>query len=183
MALGLRRGTVRLVDHDPQWFRDFALEREDLQGALGERAIAIEHIGSTAVEQLKSKPVMDIAIAARSGEVIALWGQLLESLGYEYFGDREGRGDCFFAKGPDASRTIYLHVAPERSDTWVSYLKFRDRLRHDPSVRTEYEALKESLAAQFPEDRAAYTEAKAAFINKVVQEANKAVDPTPGSAP
>jgi GrpB-like predicted nucleotidyltransferase (UPF0157 family) len=62
MTLGLERGRVRLVDHDPRWAAAFEQLRADLATELGPLATAIEHVGSTSVPGLPSKPIIDIAV-------------------------------------------------------------------------------------------------------------------------
>lgn len=169
MTLGLRRGTVSLISHQPSWATTFATEKEHLAGKLGAAALEIEHVGSTAVPDLMAKPVIDIAVGVSDiGDTVS-WPQILESEGYASFGDREGPEEKFFAKGPDESRTIYLHVVPLGSSRWADYLLFRDSLRESESLRREYGELKRRLQADFPNDRFAYTEGKAAFIGRVLK--------------
>jgi GrpB-like predicted nucleotidyltransferase (UPF0157 family) len=168
MLLGLRRGEVRLVAHQPGWPAAFAREKERLRQRLGAAALAVEHVGSTAIPGLVAKPVIDIALAVASLADTADWPQRLESVGYAFFGDREGWGEHFYAKGPAEHRTMYLHVVPIQSARWSDYLKFRDALRAKAELRKEYEGLKLRLLAAHPGDRTAYTAAKAAFIQRVL---------------
>jgi GrpB-like predicted nucleotidyltransferase (UPF0157 family) len=172
-ALGLRRGEVRLVRHQCGWPEAFARERRRLERLLGPGALAIEHVGSTAVAGLAAKPVVDIAIAVGSLDGAGAWAGALGSAGYTAFGDREGRGEHFYAKGPEGSRTVYLHVVPLRSRNWSNYLGFRDALRSSAPLRRRYEELKRRLSALHPRDRGAYTEAKAEFIRGVLGEATR----------
>ncbi len=170
MILGLKRGEVRLVPHQHEWRAAFVEEKNRLALLLGESALRIEHIGSTAVPDLPSKPVIDVAIAVRSFEVINSWPAILKEVGYTYFGDREGRGDHFFAKGPDEKRTFYVHVVPIESDRWRDYLKFRDALLANSPTRAAYADLKRLAAENHAGSRFAYTEAKDAWIQKVLNE-------------
>ena len=55
-------GPIRVVDYDPEWPRRFAAEAERIKGALGERALRAEHVGSTSVPGLAAKPVIDILL-------------------------------------------------------------------------------------------------------------------------
>jgi GrpB-like predicted nucleotidyltransferase (UPF0157 family) len=168
MILGLRRGDVRLVRHQPGWSRAFARERDALARRIGGPSVRIEHVGSTAVADLMAKPIIDIAIGVESLDVVAGWPGILGSEGYSFFGDREGRGEHFYAKGPEDRRTLYLHVLPARSRRWADYLRFRDALRASAANRREYEDLKRRLLATHRQDRSAYTESKAAFIRKIL---------------
>ena len=173
MKLGLKRGEVRLVPHQAEWDACFTEEKRHLTNLLADTVIQIEHIGSTAVPDLPAKPIIDIAIAVRSIEDIAHWSATLVSDGYIYFGDREGRGDHFFAKGPEDCRSFYLHVVPRESSRWSDYLRFRDVLRDDVAIREEYAQLKTSLCDAHSRDRAAYTSAKDGLIRRVLNDAQQ----------
>jgi GrpB-like predicted nucleotidyltransferase (UPF0157 family) len=167
-SLGLRRGEVRLVRHRRAWAAAFARERRRLERLLGPGALAIEHVGSTAVAGLAAKPVMDIAVAVDSLEAAGRWPAALGGAGYAAFGDREARGEHFYAKGPQERRTVYLHVVPIGSPNWSGFLGFRDALRSSAQLRARYERLKRRARARHPRDREAYTDAKGAFIRGVL---------------
>jgi len=170
MILGLKRGEVRLVPHQPEWASAFALERDLLTPLLGRAALRVEHVGSTAVPDLEAKPVIDIAVAVSSLLAIQSWPSILKEQGYTFFGDREGWGEHFFAKGPDEMRTFYLHAVPIETERWRDYLRFRDRLCASPSLRFEYGELKRRAAEIYSTDRTSYTEAKDAWIRKLLSE-------------
>ena len=167
--LGLQKGKVRLVPHDEVWHQLFAKEAEHLRAALGGLAVAVEHVGSTAVCGISAKPVIDIAAAvpeiADAGRCVAP----LEGLGYEYRGEHGIPGRHYFTKGEP--RTHHLHLVESGGEVWRGHLLFRDHLRRHPRVAKEYEELKERLAREYPEDRGAYTEGKAAFIRGVLEAA------------
>lgn len=64
--MGLKAGTVRLEEYDNKWADMFAEEKVNLQKVFGEIAICIEHIGSTSVEGLSAKPIIDIAVGLKA---------------------------------------------------------------------------------------------------------------------
>ncbi|MCX7016889.1 MAG: GrpB family protein [Candidatus Sumerlaeota bacterium] len=171
MTIGLRRGTVRLEPYDPAWARHFSREAARIRKALGDRIEDIQHVGSTSVPGLLAKPVIDIAIAIRDLADVDDCVEPLETLGYLYFGDQEKRGDHFFAKGPDRTRTHYVHVVESGSSNWNEYLLFRDRLRENPNLRNRYARLKQKLADLCADDRKTYTKRKKSFIERVVEQA------------
>lgn len=173
MILGLPRGEVRLVAHQPGWSAIFSNEKEQLHRVFGSSALQIEHVGSTAVTDLAAKPILDIAVAVNSLEDTSEWPQLLRPLDYTFFGDRESWGEHFYAKGPDQSRTVYLHVVPLENPRWSNYLVFRDTLRARTELRQEYETLKRHLLAQYSNNRSAYADAKTALIGRVLAEDKK----------
>lgn len=82
--LGLESGIVRLVPYDPRWPLLFEEAKGELELVLGERALGIHHVGSTAIPGLCAKPVLDLLVSVRGlGGSLALV-PLLETLGYEF---------------------------------------------------------------------------------------------------
>jgi GrpB-like predicted nucleotidyltransferase (UPF0157 family) len=173
MILGLKRGHTRLVPHQLGWSDAFMHEKERLTGLLGSGIIQVEHIGSTAIPNLAAKPIIDIAIGVKSLEETLTWPSMLGLEGYTYFGDRESRGDDFYAKGPEENRTIYLHVVPYDGLRWREYLYFREALCADDDLRARYENLKMRLAAGHASTREHYTSAKAELIAEILRQPNR----------
>lgn len=145
-------------------------EEERLRVAIGLRTLprAIEHIGSTAIAGIKAKPVVDMLIGLRQ-EPLAAAIEPMVALGYEH---REGAGSperLFFKR--IAAHTYHAHVVLFDGVEWRRHVIFRDWLNLRPDRAKEYEALKEDLAARFADDRAAYTEGKTAFVERMLAEA------------
>lgn len=169
--LGLKRGTVLLVPSNPGWEVVFAGEKASLQRQLGRLVLDIQHIGSTAVPGLEAKPILDIAIAVAvaAESMIALLRLPLSALGYLDRGDSGANGGYLFVKeiAPEV-RSHHVHVVSMHDMQWHRYLFFRDRLRSDAGLRSEYAALKQSLARRFADDRVGYTTGKQDFIGRVL---------------
>ena len=168
-VLGLAHGRVRLAAPTPRWAALFADEAERLRGALGALATAVEHYGSASVAGLPAKPILDILVGTAALDEPGEFARLLAPLGYEYAPGAGVPGHLVFGKG--APRTHLVHVVRHGDPEWTSALRFRDALRADPRLAAEYAALKSELAARYPERRAEYTDAKAAFILRVLGEA------------
>jgi GrpB-like predicted nucleotidyltransferase (UPF0157 family) len=167
--IGLEKGIVRVVPYHPGWQKSFAQERRILQEQIGSHVLDIQHVGSTAVPGLDAKPIIDIAVAVASPAVIAGCGQQLRDLGHIDRGDAGTEGGYLFVKvrAPEV-RTHHLHIVAIDDPQWRNYLRFRDILRADATVRTRYDELKKSLQEQFPRDRKAYMDGKTAFIRGVL---------------
>jgi GrpB-like predicted nucleotidyltransferase (UPF0157 family) len=166
--LGLQRGTVKLVPSTPEWITLFHTERARLQQALGADALDIQHIGSTAVPGLAAKPILDLGIAVAADTVAAACIPRLTALGYAYRGYRGPDQGYFFDRGCEQHLTHYLHMLTLRDPGWWNYLRFRDYLRAHPAARDAYLRLKQELAAQYAADRAAYSAAKATFVQQIL---------------
>jgi GrpB-like predicted nucleotidyltransferase (UPF0157 family) len=172
-TLGLEYGRVRLVDHDEVWVNAFERESDRLHATLGTLALAVEHVGSTAVPGLISKPILDIAVglgAVADHEVLIV---RLELLGYSFRGDAgDGGGLVFVLEDRPAHRVAHVHAVRFGGDQWRRYLMVRDQLRTDQAARTAYAQLKRRLADRFADDRRFYTAAKSPFIAWLVSGAS-----------
>lgn len=171
--LGLEKGFVKLLAHDEDWHRLFAEEKARIAAAVGEFVLAIEHVGSTSVCGIAAKPVLDIAVAIRdraSGERCVA---PLENIGYKYRGENGIAGRFYFVKGAPARRTHHLHMLLEESEELENHFAFRDYLLKFPETAAAYDRLKKLLAEKHPNDRDAYLDGKAEFIEGVLKAARR----------
>lgn len=154
---------VEVVPHSSLWARHFAAERSVIEGALGDVVLATHHIGSTSVEGLSAKPIIDIIVEVISLEVLDQNVAKLEALGYEGMGEFGITGRRFFRKG-GLNRTHHVHAFKSGDAHIDRHLAFRDYLNHSVAVRGEYGELKARLALEFPCDPEGYSDGKDAFI-------------------
>ena len=173
MAVGLPRGTVLVVPYRPEWKTLFEEEAARLGALMGAAALAVEHVGSTAVEGMDAKPIIDLLVGVRDLGESRSWIPKLEAHGYEFRPDEDIPDRLFFAKGARECRTHHLSLAEPSSNFYAEHLLFRDYLRAHPGACEEYRALKHRLAREFPTDRASYTGGKSAFIKHVLKAAGR----------
>ena len=167
---------VVVVPYDEAWPSLFEEERARIERAIGPWVEGIEHVGSTAVPGLAAKPVIDIMVGVKSLGDTPILVERLEAMTYDYVPELERQMPQrrYFRKLRQGRRTHQIHLV-ERSDAafWDRHILFRDYLRRHPGVAKEYARLKHELSGRFREDRAAYTEAKTAFIREVVRRAGE----------
>ncbi len=172
--LGLHQGTVKLVPHNPEWAGLFEEEKQLLFKTFGEKIIAIEHIGSTAIPDLPAKPIIDMNVAVSSLDDIDVFIKKLPELGYEYISERRFSDRQFFPKGSRENRTHHLNLVEITSETgWKSQLLFRDYMIKHPETRKEYADLKTKLAEKYADNRDEYTERKSGFILGIIEKAKQ----------
>lgn len=165
--LGLKSGTVKLVDYNPSWRVLYEAEAEELAKALEIPRSKIQHVGSTSIPGTLAKPILDIAVLVDSLKIVDEWKTPLKKIGYWYKGVEKDLPDRrFFAKGPRSNRTVYLHVVNPRE--YESLLRFRDTLRGDSQLVHEYSNLKQKLAMAHPGNRDEYTRSKNDFIRRIL---------------
>jgi GrpB-like predicted nucleotidyltransferase (UPF0157 family) len=149
----------------------FDAEAHRIEAACAGLAIRLEHIGSTSVPGMSAKPVIDILAGrppqSRPADYIAAFRQL----GYEHKGAFGVPGREYFRRG--TPRSHHVHLVSWSSTVWEEHLLFRDRLRTEPAVARDYEAVKRELAIAYASDRRGYTDAKGPFIRSVIRDARE----------
>lgn len=171
--IGLKRGTVRLCEHEKEWETEAQNTIARLKRILGSVIKDIQHVGSTSIPLIKAKPIIDIAVAVDNFDDILAFENELKNEGFYYRPNAQAslRNQLLFACGSfyDGSgdlQTHFIHVVLTDSMDWLNYINFRDYLNLKPSVAKEYEKLKVSLAKQAPVDsgREKYLNGKHDFI-------------------
>jgi GrpB-like predicted nucleotidyltransferase (UPF0157 family) len=161
---------VHLRPYSSDWSHAFTAERDRI-GQLFPQILAIEHIGSTAVEGMTAKPIIDIMAGVVSMAVAESLAAPLCQSGYttsaEFNASLVDRK--WFMRWADGHRTHHLHVVVHESTAWLERLKFRDALRAAPELAGQYEQLKQRAAVMHEQDREAYTLAKSDFVQAVVR--------------
>ena len=168
--MGLKVGTVKVEKYDPIWKEMFNQEKVNLEKAFKEVAIEIEHIGSTSVEGLSSKPIIDIAVAVKKLSDFEKVKSSFEKEPYSIKQDSVS-DEILIRKGSEENRTHFIHVMEIDSKRYQDTIIFRNYLRNDKEVLKEYEDLKNKLAEKYADDRKLYTASKNEFIQKVINAA------------
>jgi GrpB-like predicted nucleotidyltransferase (UPF0157 family) len=157
------------VPYDPLWADVFEKEHAHILNACGERIVKVEHIGSTSVPGLAAKPIIDIAVGLVRLRDAKNLIESLASIGYRFY--RINRYEIFFAKGPDACRTHYIHAVRYKGAKWQTDILIRNYLRTHPKDVARYSTLKRQLARQYADDRYTYTAKKDAYIKSIIAKA------------
>lgn len=159
---------VEVVPHDPRWRDSFDAEARDIAVALGDNAVAIHHIGSTAIPGIHAKPVVDLLVEVRDVAGLDARSPAIEALGYEAMGEYGIPGRRYFRKGDrEGSRTHHVHAFEAGSAEAVRHLAFRDYLIAHPEDAQRYSDLKRKLAAEHPRNIDGYMDGKDGFIREM----------------
>ena len=167
---------IFLREHQVEWKDWYEEERLRLLSFLPEHQIVrLSHIGSTSVETIWAKPIVDIMLEIPIETDMAIIRDLLLQNGYLLMSESQGR--MSFNKGytPSgfAERVFHLHLRYEGDH---DELYFRDYLQEHSAVAKDYEKLKLSLWKQYEHNRNAYTDSKTDFIKKYTKEAKRLYD-------
>lgn len=158
---------VVLEDYKDNYPLLFGEEKELLFNILKDDVILIEHIGSTAISNIKSKPVIDIGLYVNSFPLSDEKIELLKNENYVYWCTNPDKKHQFFFKG--LPRTHHLHIYPVSNDKLKKQIIFKNYLSHHKDVAKDYEKLKIELAEKFFDDREKYTDMKKDFIELVLE--------------
>jgi len=163
---------IRIVDYDPRWPELFDRHHQAIARALGDRALRIEHIGSTSVPGLAAKPVVDILLVVADSADEDSYARQLESAGYQLrIREPEFLEHRLFK--PSAG-DVNLHVLTAGSPEIERLILFRDRLRVNTVDRCRYEAAKRQLATRAWDDTDAYATAKTQVVEEIIAAARAA---------
>jgi GrpB-like predicted nucleotidyltransferase (UPF0157 family) len=162
---------IDVVPYNSIWPVKFLQYGSALRGALGDVALRIDHIGSTAVPSLAAKPVIDVQISVRDLEALELFRMPLEERGFVLRADNPDLTKRYFREKPGDER---MHIHVRRAGSWAEQfaLLFRDFLRADEASARDYGARKRELAVRYRHDRIAYTDAKSPLVWAVITKAH-----------
>ncbi|MFT2752440.1 GrpB family protein [Clavibacter sp. Sh2088] len=161
--------TVGLQEHDPAWAEAYLEHRRRILDAVGDAALAVEHIGSTSVPGLAAKPIVDVVLVV--ADITAEEDHVAElvAAGYELRVREPGHR---LVRTP--ARDVHVHVYEEGAPAVEAYLLLRDRLRCDDADRDLYERTKRELMIRRWETMDAYADAKTAVIQGILARARAA---------
>jgi GrpB-like predicted nucleotidyltransferase (UPF0157 family) len=162
-------GTIYLAAYDPEWPRLFVREAGRIRGALGDRALVLEHVGSTSIPGIAAKPRIDILLIVPDSSDEPAYVPALEAAGYRLHIREPGWYEHRVFKGPDTN--VNLHVFSPDCPEIERMLLFRDHLRRDTADRELYQRTKGDLAQREWKYVQNYADAKAAVVEEIIARA------------
>jgi GrpB-like predicted nucleotidyltransferase (UPF0157 family) len=165
-------GQVVLEDYQPEWPGLFAREEARIRAALGDRALRVEHVGSTSVPGLPAKPRIDVLLVVGSTADEAGYVPALEAAGYSLRIREPDWHEHRVLKGPDTD--VNLHVLPRGCLEVERMLRFRDHLRSDAQERELYARTKRDLAGRTWKYTQHYADAKTEVVEEILARAGAA---------
>jgi GrpB-like predicted nucleotidyltransferase (UPF0157 family) len=158
--------TIELAEYDPKWPRLYEREAARIRGALGPKALRIEHVGSTSVPGLAAKPLVDIVLVVADTRQEDEYVPPLEAAGYVL---RIREPDWFehrLFKGPDTN--VNVHTFSEGCEEVDRMIAFRDWLRTHDDDRDLYLAAKRELAQREWKYVQNYADAKSTVVREIL---------------
>lgn len=167
---GLRKGELELKDYNEDYTKMFKSEKENLEKIFKDKYLKIEHIGSTAIRNIKSKPIIDILIICNDLEdFITFTKENVVNDIYTIKNEITGAGDFLIRKEENGKVKAFIHVFQSDNENAMNCILFRDYLNKNSEEAKKYENLKLELYKKYKNDRASYTSGKTEYINSVLQ--------------
>jgi GrpB-like predicted nucleotidyltransferase (UPF0157 family) len=160
---------IELVEYDPAWPRLYEREAEKVRGALGEKALGLEHAGSTSVPGLAAKPIIDIVLTVADSADENAYVPALEDAGYVLSIREPDWHEHRALKGTEPK--VNLHVFSAGCSEIERMLVFRDRLRTNEADRELYERTKRGLAERTWKYTQDYADAKTEVVEEILARA------------
>ena len=167
----MRTRKVVVLPYDVAWQSAFEKIKVEIEEAIGNLMIGIEHVGSTSVAGMSAKPCIDIDVIIKDYSVFAAVVDGLKAIGYIHEGDLgiKDREAFRYADKPYLL-THHLDVCPQYSEELQRHITFRDFLRSNPEAVKKYSLIKEKAAQLFPNDIDGYIEYKSPCIEELYKE-------------
>lgn len=162
---------VIVVPYESTWKTCYEEIKKEIEEALNGLIIGIEHVGSTSVEGVSSKPCIDIDVIINDYTIFDEVVHKLQSIGYIHEGnlgikDRE----AFKYTNKPHLMNHHLYVCPKQSKELYRHLTFRDFLRKNKEAVKKYSLVKETGANLYPNDINKYMEYKSNIIKQLYKQ-------------
>ena len=167
----MRTRKVVVLPYDMAWQSDFEKIKCEIEKAIGDLIIGIEHIGSTSVKAMSAKPCIDIDVIIEDYSVFGAVVDGLKAIGYIHEGDLGIKDrEAFKYSGKEHLLRHHLYVCPKYSKELKRHITFRDYLRANPEAVKRYGEVKEKAAELFPNNIDKYMEYKSHIIEELYKE-------------
>jgi GrpB-like predicted nucleotidyltransferase (UPF0157 family) len=163
-----QKRSYSIEPYNPDWVTQFETIKKALEEVFKNKALAIEHVGSTSVAGMKAKPLIDVLMTVDYLEPFISEKEVMTNKGYEWAENYVIPDSLIFYKTVGGDKKIEnIHVLPKDSFKAKQFIVTRDYLRAHPKKAREYENLKEKLNKEFPGDYPAYRTGKNAFLQEL----------------
>ena len=164
----MRTRKVVVLPYDVAWQSAFEKIKGEIEEAIGNLILGIEHVGSTSVKGMSAKPCIDLDVVIKDYTVFAAVVRKLAELGYMHEGDLGIKDrEAFQYTDKPHLMAHHLYVCPAYSEELRRHITFRDYLRNNPEAVAKYSAVKETAARLYPNDIDRYIAYKAPCIEEL----------------
>lgn len=173
LLMVINMSKVEVVPYNPVWKIEFEKAAQAYSKLLRGLEVNIEHVGSTSIEGLWAKPILDIDIIVPNSKVSQLVIERLESVQYKHVGNQGVKNREVLKYSKDNAFVTWmnhhLYVCIDNTENINNHLLLRQHLRQNREAVEAYSHLKRELASRFPNDIDAYIEGKTPLITSFLE--------------
>ena len=170
--LGLKRGYLELMDYQDDYKDIYEEEKNNLLNIYKDKIFLIDHVGSTSIKNIKSKPIIDILIQTNDLDIFKEYTETnVEGEIYTVKKEPTLGGDYLLRKEEDGKVKAFIHVYQTGDMNGITSIMFRDYLNTHEDEKKRYEKLKLELYQKYKDERKMYTAGKDKYIKEVIQKA------------
>lgn len=172
--VGLKRGVLELMDYREDYSEIYEEEKKELLQIYKERISSIDHVGSTSIKNIKSKPIIDILIQTDDLEDFKKFTESnVEGEIYTVKKEPTMGGDYLIRKEENGKVKAFIHVYKTGDMNGITSIIFRDYMNSHKDEAKRYEALKTELYEKYKDNRKEYTLGKDKYIKEIIDKAIK----------
>ena len=172
--VGLKRGILELMDYREDYSQIYEEEKKELLQIYKERISSIDHVGSTSIKNIKSKPIIDILIQTDDLEDFKKYTESnVEGEIYTVKKEPTIGGDYLIRKEENGKVKAFIHVYKTGDMNGLTSIMFRDYMNTHQEEAKRYETLKIELYEKYKDERKKYTLGKDKYIKEIIDKAIK----------
>ena len=172
--VGLKRGILEIMDYREDYSQIYEEEKNELLQIYKEKISSIDHVGSTSIKNIKSKPIIDILIQTDDLEDFKSFTEAnVEGDIYTVKKEPTMGGDYLIRKEEDGNVKAFIHVYKTGDMNGITSIMFRDYMNSHEDEKKRYEELKIELYEKYKNERKQYTLGKDKYIKEVINKAIK----------
>lgn len=169
----MEKRILQLSKYNKIWIKNFIKEKQIITKILKNELTGIYHIGSTSINSIVAKPIIDILVSVRNINKIDKYYKLFYKNGYIAEGEKGIKGRRYFVKKDGIKHLVHIHIFEENTKNIKRHLAFKNYLIKNPYWALKYSNLKKRLNKQYKSDLEKYIEGKIRFIKRIENKALK----------
>ena len=170
--VGLKKGYLELMDYQTNYPAIYEKEKEELLRIYKDRIKQIDHVGSTSIKDIVSKPIIDITIQTDDLDDFKKFTESnVEGETYTVKKEPTMGGDYLIRKEEDGKVKAFIHVYKTGDMNGLATIMFRDYMNNHEDEKKRYEKLKMDLYEKYKDDRQSYVYGKDEYIKGVIKKA------------
>ena len=172
--VGLKKGYLELLDYRDDYPTIYEKEKEELLKIYKDKIKHIDHVGSTSIKGIKSKPIIDINIETDDLDDFKKYTEsVVENDIYTVKKEPTIGGDYLIRKEEDGKVKAFIHVYQVGDINGIKSILFRDYMNSHQEEAKRYEDLKIDLYNKCNGNREEYIRGKDKYIKEIISLAMK----------